>query len=377
MPAESPTKGQAQLRGRMRPQISYPRRRIQALLQIVIAIVVGAGHSDTAYGQNETALVESGANWRYLDDGSQPPTDWKEPSFDDSSWSLGPSKLGYGNDGEATVINFGPDPANKFITTFLRHDFDVAAIPPALVLELERDDGAIVFLNGSEVHRSNMPTFASGQGVRARTGLIVPYETQVERVALDPAALIVGTNTVAVSVHQSQSNSGDLGIDLELSGWTALPTASVTRRPYLQKLTPTSVVLRWRTDLEAAALVVYNEIGQPPQMQLVPATTEFEVELTGLSPSTTYEYQILGIGWTAGGEPEHHFETAPLTGEHHPARIWVLGDSGTGTTTAADVRDAYFAQPGSDKTDLIMMLGDNAYLSGYRSRSPKRTLRSL
>jgi hypothetical protein len=66
----------------------------------------------------------------------------------------------------------------------------------------------------------------------------------------------------------------------------------------------------------------------------------------------------------AGGDPNHVFVTAPPEGSSSPMRIWVLGDSGTGNANAIAVRDAYLSYTGPTRTDLWLMLGDNAYPSG-------------
>ena len=107
----------------------------------------------------DTTLVPKNKAWKYLDDGSNQAAAWSAPSFDDSSWVSGPAQLGYGDGDEATVVSFGPDSNNKFITTYFRHTFNVADISSfvTLTLQLLRDDGAVVYLNGSEIHRSNMP----------------------------------------------------------------------------------------------------------------------------------------------------------------------------------------------------------------------------
>ena len=45
-------------------------------------------------------------------------------------------------------------------------------------------------------------------------------------------------------------------------------------------------------------------------------------------------------------------------------RFWALGDSGTGNNTARAVRNAFTTWNGSPHTDLVLLLGDNAYNSG-------------
>src|SRR5215218_7714607 len=110
----------------------------------------------------ETTLVPAGATWKYLDNGSNQGTAWSANAFDDAAWAAGPAQLGYGDGDEATVVGFGPDSANKYITTYFRRSFNVndAGAFAALTLRLLRDDGAVVYLNGAEVWRSNMPAGA-------------------------------------------------------------------------------------------------------------------------------------------------------------------------------------------------------------------------
>ena len=42
-------------------------------------------------GLNSLELVSLGADWRYLDDGSDPGSDWATPEFDDAQWPMGPA----------------------------------------------------------------------------------------------------------------------------------------------------------------------------------------------------------------------------------------------------------------------------------------------
>ena len=167
-----------------------------------------------------SALIPFGSDWRYLDDGSNQGTPWREPGFGDSGWLVGPAELGYGDGGEATINYYGLDPNNKFLTTYYRHSFRVPdpGIYGNLVLRLLRDDGAVVYLNGQEVFRSNMPEtpidWATLAGVAA-SGL---EETIYFARHLDPSLLWPGINELAVEVHQSSGGSSDLSFDLELQG---------------------------------------------------------------------------------------------------------------------------------------------------------------
>jgi hypothetical protein len=171
-----------------------------------------------------TPLVPRGALWKYLDDGSDQGTAWRAPAFDDSSWTSGPAKLGFGDSDEATVINGGPS-TNRFVTTYFRRAFVVEnpAMFTSLSLRVLRDDGAVVYLNGNEVFRSNMPNGPVTNATYASAPVNGADETNFFATVLSTAALRSGTNVLAVEIHQANATSSDLGFDLELSGAGNLP----------------------------------------------------------------------------------------------------------------------------------------------------------
>jgi hypothetical protein len=162
-------------------------------------------------------LIAAGADWKYLDNGSNQMTAWREPGFNDASWSEGPAELGFGDDDEETEINGGPS-EDRFITTYFRRSFEVAdpSAFASLLIRLVRDDGAVVYLNGEEVFRSNLP-----EGTVVATTLATTSstsETAFFTKEVDTAALVAGTNVIAVEVHQAAPDSSDLGFNLELIG---------------------------------------------------------------------------------------------------------------------------------------------------------------
>lgn len=182
----------------------------------------------------DESLVAAGATWRYLDDGSDQGTAWYAPSFDDSGWASGPAELGYG-DGEYTTVSYGPDPNNKYVTTYLRHSFSITASSryEELSLGIQRDDGAVVYLNGLEAHRSNMPTGTITCETFAASTVGGADESTFFTAALDPALLLDGTNVIAVEIHQSGVTSSDISFDLELIGCASriTPTPTTTQTP--------------------------------------------------------------------------------------------------------------------------------------------------
>ncbi len=188
-------------------------------------------------------LLASGAVWKYLDNGSNQGTAWRQLNFDDNAWPSGPAQLGYGDGDESTVLNFGPYADNKYVTTYFRHPFVVSGASgfTNLNLRLLRDDGAIIYLNGVEVFRSNMPTGAVNSLTYAGTPVAGADETTYFVTDVDPALLAAGTNLLAVEIHQANATSTDLSFDLELSAESAPPPPprlSIARFPG-------SILLSW------------------------------------------------------------------------------------------------------------------------------------
>ena len=170
-------------------------------------------------------LIAPGAEWRYLDNGSNAGTAWRGLAFNDSSWPSGRAQLGYGDDDETTEVSYGSTLTNKYITTYFRHSFVAtnAAGYGGLHIRLLRDDGAAVYVNGDEAWRSNLPTNAITYTTRAVTNVVGTNESFWISNALNPALLREGTNVLAVEIHQSGPASGDISFDLELVGLRAVP----------------------------------------------------------------------------------------------------------------------------------------------------------
>ncbi|HIG31309.1 MAG TPA: hypothetical protein EYQ50_27285 [Verrucomicrobiales bacterium] len=167
-----------------------------------------------------TTLVPSGSVWKYLDDGSDQGTAWRVPGFDDTAWASGPAELGYGDHNEETQVESGLNSGDKFRAIYFRHTFNATNTDDyiSLSLELQRDDGAIVYLNGNEVMRSNMPAEAVTFETQATTSVGGDNETILFRRPVAVSDLVEGGNTLAVEVHQISGSSSDMSFDLRLRG---------------------------------------------------------------------------------------------------------------------------------------------------------------
>ena len=107
-----------------------------------------------------TPFIAAGSTWKHSDQGLNLGTNWVQPHYDDSAWAAGPGRLGYNLPGITTTVSFGTNSANKYITTYFRRAFVVPAgvLYTNLNLRLNRVDGAIVWLNGQEIFRTNLPS---------------------------------------------------------------------------------------------------------------------------------------------------------------------------------------------------------------------------
>ena len=315
----------------------------------------------------DSTLVALDATWRYRDAGQAPAAGWREPDFDDSGWASGAAELGYGDGDEATVVSFGADANAKPITTYFRRAFTVADAGAwrRLTTRLRRDDGAVVYLNGTELRRDLLPAGMIDATTLASAVVGGAAESALVAATHDVAALRAGENVVAVEVHQSSATSSDISFALELVASTT--AAGVVRGPYLQAGTPTGIVVRWRTDQPTPSRVWY---GASPAALAQSAgsdapAVEHVVPLAGLTPDSEYFYAVGdGTEVLAGGDAAHGFRTLPPAGAATPIRLWVLGDSGTGGAGARAVRDAWLDFAAGAPPTAWLMLGDNAYPDG-------------
>jgi uncharacterized protein len=174
-------------------------------------------------------LVPYESTWRILDDGSNITPAFAAIGFDDSLWKTQTIEsgkvLGYGDsDSQAPNLSFGPNASSKFVTTYFRQTFVVTDAPSlnTLTITLVRDDGAIVYLNGVEVWRSNL---GEGTDYLSFAADANPERTEHEKVIEN--ILVNGENTLAVELHQGSASSSDLAFKMKLGAWTTGPTPVV------------------------------------------------------------------------------------------------------------------------------------------------------
>lgn len=168
-------------------------------------------------------FVAAKSVWKYNDKGIDlHASDWKLASYDDASWSQGPGELGYG-DLPATTLGFGPDSSNKYRCYYFRHVFNSPFVPLSLKLNVQRDDGVVVYINGKEAARDNMASGPTTYTQLASATVDGSAESTYFTFYVDPTLVQKGDNVIAAEVHQVTAGSSDVSFDLELK---AAPPAS-------------------------------------------------------------------------------------------------------------------------------------------------------
>ena len=190
---------------------TYANKSSLAIALLSVFLLFGGGSVSHA-----EELIARGSTWLYVDDGSDLGTAWRATDYDDSSWDSGAAQLGFGDGDETTTLTSG------HATYYFRHHFTIEDTEniAGLLLEILRDDGAVVYLNGTEIYRTNMPTGTITASTFA-AGAIETNEYFAHE--FDASALQQGNNVIAVSVHQASLTSSDVSFDFELESTDIAP----------------------------------------------------------------------------------------------------------------------------------------------------------
>ena len=203
-------------------------------------------------------LFTNGSDWKYFSQNNAPPNDgsgnmWFQASYNDASWAHGPGNLGWGGtwqqDAAATVMNYPERTAiadtgpltNRYPTLYFRSSFNVSnpALYTNLIINLLRDDGAVVWLNGRPVVVNNITVpydltlpgndamFNTNWAGNANNDNGTYY--WATRVA--GTNLVQGLNVLCAEVHQQTNTSHDIQFDAMVWGQVGSPTIFVGPQP--------------------------------------------------------------------------------------------------------------------------------------------------
>ncbi len=251
-----------------------------------------------------TPFVLGGSVWKYSDQGLNLGTNWSQPGYDDSTWSQGAGRLGYNVVGLTTpTVGYGTDTNNEYITTYFRRTFVVTnnVSYTNLSVRLNRIDGSVVWLNGQELYRVNMPTGTITYQTKASTPLNEngDFPNTYYPTSLPIAPLPAGTNVIAVEIHkgsQSSQSSPGISFDLELFGkgvYLPPPTLSFTS-------TSSALQLAWPTNYITFSLQSSSNLSSTSAWQIVPgpyplSNNSFEVSIP-INAGSTQFFRLINPG---------------------------------------------------------------------------------
>jgi hypothetical protein len=259
--------------------------------------------------------------WLYDDSGVDPGAAWMDPGFDDGGWSQGMAELGFGEGDEGTELN-----NHGGYSYYARHTFEIsdASDIVAGTLDLVYDDGAVVYINGIEVDRFDLPAgpITHTTGATSPTG----PEREVSGQYVDPALLVNGENVLAIGVHQYDPASSDVSLDAELC-------FDVDRGPYLLGVDADSVTVMWGSCVDGDSTVEYGPTPAYGSSEVdATATTLHRIELTGLASDSLVHYRV-SSGGVVG--VDHVFRTAPAAGTDFSFAYYA--DTREGTAIHAEI----------------------------------------
>ena len=344
----------------------------------IVALIIWLAGLAGAKEVSAAVLVQFGADMKYLTNTSDPGIglSWTDSAYDDSGWAEGAYGVGYQNGSSGAENLLNTTVTSGAYSVYTRVAFNIVDVDAVdnLFLGADYDDGYIAWINGTEVYRSpempvGNPSYNTAPSGHESSNASSPnYNPLQDITTVGKPALQNGVNVLAVGVWNIGTTSSDLVLVPRLSMNESM---TVTRGPYLQRGSPTEVLVRWRTDIQTNSRVRYWTADDPSTVYEEidsTTTTEHRVALTGLSAETQYYYSVgTSTETLAGDDADHFFLTSPPPGTAKPSRIWILGDSGTANANAEAVRDRYLEYTGSIHTDLWLMLGDNAYPDGTDS----------
>ncbi len=175
-----------------------------------------------------TSLFPLGSSWKWFSNGTLPAANWNQTNYNSASWFVGSGKFGYGDPGMNVCLPAGcaspdscyPTCGTKYTTYYFIKDINIPTLAgfDGFKFSYLRDDGIVIYVNGVEVFRNNMPAGVIDNNTLAASALNGADESTVfEYVKKNLSPFIVGNNVIAVELHQSNASSSDLVFDLGLS----------------------------------------------------------------------------------------------------------------------------------------------------------------
>ncbi|AWB90814.1 fibronectin type III domain-containing protein [Aeromicrobium chenweiae] len=306
-----------------------PRTTSLVLAPLLVGGLLATVGTGARAADPQPILTTGSTTWKYVQNDAHPSPGslgWTTPTFDDSSWLSGKGGLGGKKDGTADSPVYdsshtaatqlaldAPGSADRVRTYFLRTEFTLTADQLADIGELkgtvQADDGVIVYANGSEVARTDVPADTPEIGYAN----VDDTDLDTTSVSIPPDLLNVGENTIAVALHNQRASSSDVYFDF--TDLTPVSAEDARPKPTRIILTPTetpetSQAFTWLAAIGAdttgkvqirptaggATRTVkgYSQ-GTSPNNNFL----HFSTTVTGLKQATSYDYRVAsGSSWS-------------------------------------------------------------------------------
>lgn len=144
---------------------------------------------------------------------------------------------------------------------------------------------------------------------------------------------------------------------------------SITRGPYIQLKSDTSVIIKWYTNNSTVSTIKYGITPSGLNSTVIGSnlTTSHEIVVPNLEFGKTYYYGIFEGNNKILGDSSYFFRTQKRAQDYTKIKLWVTGDCGTGTVQQSDTRNSFLNYIGVDSLDGWLLLGDNAYTYGTQA----------
>ena len=258
----------------------------------------------------QTTIFGVTSSWKYLDDGSNQGTNWRNSTFSDATWKTGNSELGCG-DSPVTIM------AAYKIGYYFRKTISISNPTQFsnFTMKVRRDDGIVVYVNNVEVYRNNMPSGTIAYNTKASSTCSDDGST-IFTATLANSLFTNGNNLIAVEVHNRSTSSSDITFEMQLIGNPAQTTSCETPNVNLfgtRNATSSSMEVFWSPILGASSYnVAYRVRNSGLAYSTAANTNSTYFVLTGLLPVTNYEFIVQSVcasGSTSIFSPSGWFTT--------------------------------------------------------------------
>jgi hypothetical protein len=257
-----------------------------------------SGSTILAYAGETNVLIPKRSVWKYNDTGIDlSGTPWRMGNYYDGFWKEGAAALGYGDASDVIATPIASDRN----TVYLRRYFYVDTTPFTASMKVRRDDGVVLYLNGSEIYRNNLPAGDINYSALATSIVSGAAETNFTTVTLSPGLLSIGRNLLAAEVHQglTDAQTADLAFDLELS--VIQPVFARTNKVVASSITPSGSVLSGDRIGVNVTLTNQSNVTQPFTLILVDTNSGQIVASQTLSDLTPGEFSVIHMEWPSLG----------------------------------------------------------------------------